>query len=79
MCHLANFRERRLMIKHDINKVINKKERKGNKLFRPLIKENIKYIQFNQFFKYYTRNMNKIKESPKIRAKTKGNSYETEI
>ena len=67
------------MIKHDINKVINKKERKGNNLFRPLIKENIKYIQFNQFFKYYTRNMNKIKESPKIRAKTKENSYETEI
>ena len=67
------------MIKHGINKVINKKERKGKNLFRPLIKENIKYIQFNQFVKCYTRNMNKIKESPKIRAKAKGNSYETEI
>ena len=39
----------------------------------------MKYIQFNQFFIYYTHNKNEIKRSPKIRVNVKGTSYETEI
>ena len=44
-----------------------------------LIKETIKYIQFNQLFIYRTHNKNEIKGSPKIRVKAKRTSYETEI
>ena len=44
-----------------------------------LIKKNIKYMQFNQFFIYCTYNKNEIKGSPKIRVKAKRTSYETEI
>ena len=48
-------------------------------LFKPLIKKNIKYMQFNQFFLYCTHNNNEIKSSPKIRMKVEETSYETEI
>ena len=48
-------------------------------LFKPLIKKNIKYTQFNQFFLYCTHNNNEIKSSPKTRMKVEGTSYETEI
>ena len=65
MCHLLNFKKKkRLMITHVTNKIIvNLKSRKGNNLFKPLIKENLKYIKFNQFFNYYIHNKNEIKES----------------
>ena len=52
------------MITHVTNKIIvNLKSRKDNNLFKPLIKENLKYIKFNQFFNYYIHNKNEIKES----------------
>ena len=50
-----------------------------NKLFKLLIKKNMKYIQFNQFFIYHTHNKNEIRESPKIKVKMKENKNEKEI
>ena len=44
-----------------------------------LIKKNIKYTQFNQFFIYCTHNKNEIKGSLKIRVKAKGSMFEAEI
>ena len=59
--------------------LIDQKKRKWNKLYKLSIKKKMKYIQFNQFFIYYTHNKNKIKRCPKIRVNIKGTSYETEI
>ena len=70
--------KRSFMIIHVTNQVINLRWWKCNNLFKPLIRENIKYIQFKQIFNC-THNKNEIKESPKIKLKTKGTSYETEI
>ena len=38
-----------------------------------------KYMEFNQFFVFYTHNKNEIKRFPKIRVEAKETSYETEI
>ena len=54
---------------------INLKWRKYNNLFKPLIKENIKYIKFTKFFNYCTHNGNEIKQSPKIRMDVKGTCW----
>ena len=63
-----------IMITHVTNKVIiNLKWRKCN-LFKLFIKENIKYIKFNQFFNYFTHNKNEFKASPKIRTQAKETS-----
>ena len=78
MCHLLNF-EKKLMIVHVTNKVINQRWRKCNNLFKTLIKKNIKYMQSNQFFNYLTNNNNEINGSPKIRVKAKGTTYKNEI
>ena len=68
------------MITHVANKVIvNQKQKKCNNQLRALLKENIKYRQFNLFSNYYTRNKNEIKRCPKTRVTAKETSYKTEI
>ena len=76
--HLLNF-EKKIMIVHVTNKVINQRWRNCNNLFKTLIKTNIKYMQSNQFFNYFTNNNNEINGSPKIRVKAKGTTYKNEI
>ena len=72
MCHLKKKKKRF----NDVTNraVINLKRRKTKNFFKPLIKENIRYIKFNQFYNDYTHNENGIKGSPKIKVNVKGNS-----
>ena len=75
MCHLLNF-QKILVIRHVTNKIIiNLKWRKCNNLCKPLIKQNIKHIKFNQFLNYRAYDNNEIKGFSKIRIKTIGTSW----
>ena len=47
---------------------------KINNFYKALIKENMKYIKFKHFFRYFTYSKIKIKGSPKILVKAKGAS-----
>ena len=73
MCHLLSFKKRF----NDVTNraIINLKWRKTTNLFKPLIKENIRYIKSNQFYSDYTHNENGIKGSPKIKVNVKENSW----
>ena len=56
-----------------------KKEENVTTYSNHLTNKNIKNIQFHQFFIYCTHNKDEMKGSPKIKVKTKGTSYESEI